>query len=62
MFMLDETFSVGSSLSETEEIMLYYISGYVALEEDITVLDPTDAKKHFPSSESTILTCHVKLL
>lgn len=60
--MLDETFSVGSSLSETEEIMLYYISGYVALEEDITVLDPTDAKKHVPSSESTILTCHVKLL
>ena len=33
LFMLDEAFALRSTLSETEESALYYISGYVAKKE-----------------------------
>ena len=39
--MLNEAFSVRSSLSETEQSTLDYISGYVAFEENIAILEPT---------------------
>ena len=39
--MLNEAFSVRSSLSETEQSTLYYISGYIAFEENIAILEPT---------------------
>ena len=41
IFMLNEAFSVRSSLSETEQSTLDYISGYVAFEENIAILEPT---------------------
>ena len=54
MFILDEVFSLKSSLSKTEESALYYISAYVAFKENIAVIKPTDATKDFPNSEFTI--------
>ena len=36
LFMLDEAFALRSTLSETDESALYYISGYVAKKENIT--------------------------
>ena len=40
---------------------LCYISGYVAFEETISILEPTGTINNFPSSECTFLTSHVKL-
>ena len=44
MFMLNKTFSLRSLLSETEENTSYYISGYVALKENIAAVEPADGK------------------
>ena len=45
MFMSNEAFSIRSSLSETEESALCYISVYVAFEENIAIIEPIDAIK-----------------
>ena len=55
MFMLQKAFLLRSSFSETEESTLFYKSSYVAFMENIFVVEPTDAKKDFSSSEFTIL-------
>ena len=36
LFMLDKAFALRSTLSETEESALYYISGYIEKKENIT--------------------------
>ena len=62
MFMLHEVFFVRNQLSETAQITLHYISGCVALKENIAVVELTDGKKDDPSSKVTILSSRGKLI
>ena len=45
--MLDKAFPLRSLLSENEESLFYYISGYFAFKENIAAIEPVDAKKAF---------------
>lgn len=51
--MLNETFSLCSSLSKTEENTLYYMSSYVAFKGNIAVVELINITKDFPCSEFT---------
>ena len=66
LFMLDESFVLRSTLSETEESALYYISGYVARKENITTSSSLDMENYagieYPSSEFTTLLSRGKLV
>ena len=58
LFMLDEAFALRSTLSETDESALYYISGCVAKEENITPNSndmDSYAGMEYPCSEFTTL-------
>ena len=58
LFMLDEAFALKSTLLETDESALYYISGYVAKKENITPNSndmDSYAGMEYPCSEFTTL-------
>ena len=57
--MLDECFDLASTLTEVEKSSLYYIAGYVAAKENLSVSDESD--NQHPNSEFTTLLSRGKL-
>lgn len=61
MFMFTKEFSLRILWSESEENAFYYILDFVAFKENVAVIEVTDAKKDFLSSEFTLLLSRGKL-
>ena len=61
IFMLDEAFSLRSTLSDTEEGSLFYISGYVAFKEGVALADDIQSSYQFKNSEFLLLLSRGKL-